>query len=195
MNKTPGLTCGECGAAIRHDESQGRQPCPSCGSLVRHLAIVGNGGIQFSGSARTVAVTYAEALLDSAQRWLEEGEPSVAIIVLHTAVEVATSRAISITLRARGLGEIDDAIRHLVQSYDITNRRVRKLYEALTGDNVASEPFWAALVQSANRRNAAVHKGERFTQENAEEGLAAARALVSHLLSSGRGLGTPPDAA
>jgi hypothetical protein len=195
MPDNAGVTCGQCGKPILRDEREGRQPCPHCGSLVRSFSMVMSGGIRVSGSADIKFIPYAEALIDSAQRWIDANEPSMAIIVLHTAVEVATSRVLSIGLRSKGMADLDEAIGHLVQSYNITNERIRKLYQAVTKDDVTKRPFWGDLVESARRRNGVVHRGERFRRQDAEGGLHAARDLVSHLLVVEKQFGTPWHAA
>jgi hypothetical protein len=64
---------------------------------------------------------------------------------------------------------------------NLANDRVRSLYNAVTGNEIQQQPFWAAFMQSATRRNQAVHEGRILTKAEAEASLKAASALIAFL--------------
>ena len=86
----PHVTCGNCGTPIPEapslDPAQ-RQPCPQCGSRARSREYAPTGGIVVSTgvSAATSFTTYPQALLDTAQRCVEQEEYSAAVAVAHMA--------------------------------------------------------------------------------------------------------------
>ena len=55
-----------------------------------------------------------------------------------------------------------------LNGYSLANNRVRKLYTALTGDQVEKASFWQAFKTSAERRNKIVHSTIPVTKPNAE---------------------------
>jgi hypothetical protein len=69
----------------------------------------------------------------------------------------------------------------LLSGYNLANPRIRKLYTALTGDDLANAPFWQAFKASAERRNKIVHSSVAVTKADAEESHLATNALVVHL--------------
>jgi len=74
-----------------------------------------------------------------------------------------------------------DPVLKLLNGYNITNDRIRGVYAALTSDDVTRLPEWEELKRSAARRNKVAHEGRFVTQQEAEQSLRAATALVKHL--------------
>jgi hypothetical protein len=69
----------------------------------------------------------------------------------------------------------------LLPGYNLANDRVRKLYNAVTGDQIQTQSFWQAFKESATRRNQAVHNGRIATKAEAEASFKAASDLVAYL--------------
>jgi hypothetical protein len=68
-----------------------------------------------------------------------------------------------------------------LNGYNLGNDRIRKLYTALTGDDVHKSAFWPKFKDSAKRRNATIHAGVRVSKTEAEESCNAASNLLAHL--------------
>ena len=60
-------------------------------------------------------------------------------------------------------------------------KRNRNLYNALSGRMIYEQPFWQAFTDSAQRRNAAVHRGASVAKEEAEDTQRVATELVAYL--------------
>lgn len=95
--------------------------------------------------------------------------------------EVAVERSLSAAFAAKGLQYLEDPVLDFLNGYNLGNDRNRKLYTALTNDNIEQKPFWPAFKESATRRNNIVHGGAVVGQVEAEGSYQAARALVAHL--------------
>lgn len=63
----------------------------------------------------------------------------MAVVVAHTACEVAVERVISQAFAQSNIPQIADAVDSLLSSYNISNAKVRALFDALTGQKVAIE--------------------------------------------------------
>ena len=68
-----------------------------------------------------------------------------------------------------------------LSGYNLANNRIRKLYTALTGDEIQNQPFWQKYAESATRRNRIIHQGATVGKAEAEESLKTASDLVRHL--------------
>lgn len=101
--------------------------------------------------------TYPRKLLSVARQLIEQGQPSIAVIVAHMACEVATERRLSEAFVTTGVQHLKDAVTEFLNGYSLYNRKNRKLYEALTRDKVAQTPFWPNFKKSAKRRNDIIH--------------------------------------
>jgi hypothetical protein len=126
-------------------------------------------------------LTYPEWLLESATRLLNEGQHEVAIVTSVMACEIAAEQAFASAFLNRGLGYLEAEVSELLNGYNLGNVRIRKLYNALTGDTIEQQQFWQAYVEATQRRNAAIHRGKRFNKPEAELSKNAAAALVSYL--------------
>jgi hypothetical protein len=126
-------------------------------------------------------LTYPQRLLTLAQRLIDEGEYSVSIVVSHIACEIATDRSFTEAFRARGIEDLEEPIEKLFSGNNLGNDKTRKLYTALTGDEIQNQPFWQRFTDSAKRRNSISHNGVAYEQTEADQSLAVAKAFVAHL--------------
>jgi hypothetical protein len=175
------IFCKNCGASLTTEQSE--MPCPRCGSSERNYAIqVPAGDSVIIGESPTVSVVwYPDALLTAAQELVQTGQYSIAMVVAHMACEISVEQVISGAFTARGIEYLEDSVTNLLPSYNVSNDRVRSLYNAVTGDQIEKQSFWQNFKESAKRRNEAVHKGRRISKDEAEASLTAATELVTHL--------------
>jgi hypothetical protein len=125
--------------------------------------------------------THPQKLLRAARRFIDDGEFGMAVVVAHTACEIATERSLSEAFASKGIPYLAEPITELFISMNLGNPRLRKLYTALSGDDVATQGFWQHFKASADRRNAVVHNGVEPGKSQAEASYKAAVGLVTHL--------------
>jgi hypothetical protein len=184
--------CKNCGAAVTGEAASGdpaqRNPCPHCGSLARNYTLHASGGLYniVGGITDLLLITYPEALLATAQDLIAKGEFSIAVVVAHMACEIGAERVLSRAFTTKGIGYLEESVEELLPGYNLANYRVRKLYNAVTGDQIQTQPFWQAFKESATRRNQAVHKGRMATKAEAETSFKAASDLVAYLKEIGK---------
>ena len=126
-------------------------------------------------------LTYPRRLLTIGRSLIDQGEPSIAVVVAHMACEVATERRLSEAFVTKGVQYLKDAVTGSFSGYSLRNNRIRGLYIALTGDKVQLTPFWSKFKNSAKRRNRIIHEGHTVGATEAEESYKAASDLLTHL--------------
>ena len=176
--------CGNCGEPIYNEDSSNRTPCPNCGSMKRKYSLKVSATVSVSISVDATTITYAQSFLDTAGDWIDGTVNelySMAIIVCHAACEIATERAFDRAFGGLSNDSLETILRKRIERKNIDNEEVRKLFDALTGGDLASEPFWPRYMDSVERRNAVAHRAKLFTQDEARETHKAATALVNHL--------------
>lgn len=179
------IFCGKCGKPITGELPSGepaqRQPCPQCGSLARSFDIQVSESFTLSGSVTARVITYPERLLTTAKNLIDNDEFSIAVVVAHIACEISTERAISKAFAAKGLEYLEESVEDLLPGYNLSNERVRNIYNALKGDEIQQQSFWQAFKQSATLRNKVIHQGKIATQSEAEVSVKAAGELIAYL--------------
>jgi hypothetical protein len=176
-----GSICEQCGELIgesRRDEPAQWKPCPKCGSTSRTFPVhtdataQGEHGTAIHADATVQvqpAAYYPQMLLNLAQRLIDEGQFSIAVVVAHMACEIATERS------------LEGSVTEVLNGYNLASDRIRKRYTELTGDKVQHAAFWGSFKRSANRRNNIIHQGVIVEKTEAEESHKAATDLVAHL--------------
>src|SRR5262249_41237884 len=124
---------------------------------------------------------YPRNLLSVARTLIDEGRFSIAVIVAHMACEIATERSLAEAFAIKELQYLEASVDDLINGYNLANDRIRKLYTALTGDEVQTAAFWQNFKESAQRRNKIIHGGTIVGKTEAEEAYEAATAFVAHL--------------
>lgn len=114
-----------------------------------------------------------------------EDEPrGPSLVLAQAAVEVAMETATDFALQLR---EVHDPLREWVGttvfSWSPTNKRVQALWTALTGDRITAAPGWAAYKQGTELRHAFVHRMAAVPRDQAEEFIAAAEQVVTHIVN------------
>jgi hypothetical protein len=182
MNVTGWDKCGHCDELIEPGAvGDAREPCPKCGSLARRISLEAQLHASATITADLTVVTYPQDLLTLAEELAQGPRPELAVVVAHIAAEIAVERSFTEAFAARNIQDLEEPTTEFFQSFNLANDRVRALYTALTGDQVAQQPFWCKFKESSTRRNRAVHGGKRCSSAEARETLAATRALVTHL--------------
>jgi len=140
--------CGQCGERIlepRSDDSAQRRPCAKCGSFTRRIVAQQRFQLEILASVTTAAIARLEVvescpgiLLKLARSLVSEGEDryGIAVVVAHMACEIATERLLSNTLSQKGLDYLKEAVMESINGYNLANPKIRRLYTALTGDDV-----------------------------------------------------------
>jgi len=137
--------------------------------------------VKITPRADATVITYPQRLLDVAKGLIDAKQYSMAVVVAHIACEVAADRAFTKAFAAKGIEDLEEPIGAYFSGAAITYDRNRKLYTALTGDEIQKEPFWETFTRSVKRRNGIAHKAEIVGEPEAEESLAVATAFVAHL--------------
>lgn len=165
-----------------HPLATDRSPCPTCGSVARSYTYkTTQGGIQISGQATVGFVTYPQTLLRLAAQLLNDGEPSVAVVVALMGAEIAGDRSLSEAFDERGIAELEEVISAFISGSVLANDRARKLLGELTGIDITVQPFWQDYVESAKLRNKISHKGLIATPDQATRAIEACSAIVKFL--------------
>ena len=140
------------------------------------------GRFNLTGHEATLhVITYPQKLLSLAQSLIDSGEYSVSIVVAHMACEVAVDRTFTEAYKVKGIEYLEKSIESFLPSNNLGNDGVRKLYTALTGDEIQKQPFWQRFTDSAKRRNNISHNGATYEKPEAETSLAVAKDFVKHL--------------
>jgi hypothetical protein len=126
-------------------------------------------------------VRYSETLLAKAKELISGGDYSIATVVAHMACEISAERAISAAFAATGIEYLEGPVMAFFNGHNLATERNRDLYVALAGKRVQDQPFWQAFMESATRRNAAVHKSRIITKAEAEASHKAASEFVAYL--------------
>ena len=133
-------------------------------------------------SRTTLTITLLEdTLLLKAQELIAKGDKDdfrIAVVVAHMAGEISAERAILRAFAARGIEYLDD---DNFSNFNLANKRLCNLYNAVTGRQIHKQPFFATFKKSAKRRNEVVHKGTPVTKADAAASYKAVRDLVTYL--------------
>lgn len=134
-------------------------------------------------------------LLRSARRLAEAHETQAAVILAQTASEVQVERAVA-ALSRRDLGEgADEVLSAYLRPYAMhpQNKRLRELWEHLSGDTaLTQQPFWALLGEHYRRRNSVAHRGGDASYEEANESIGVVLELMEHMEAVMARLFPPP---
>ncbi len=176
--------CGNCGETLAEPADtpvEKRQPCPKCGSTRRNFAVELKASVTATATVSATLTTYPSALLAIAQSLIDQGHFNIAIVTTHMACEVAAERALDAAYAAKGLQQLGEAVDGLMNGSNLANERHRRLYNALTGIQLETQPFWQRFKTASEKRNSIVHKGGHANKSEAESALAAAKDLITHL--------------
>jgi hypothetical protein len=179
-----------CGEPVLGDDAL-LKPCPKCGRPIvfSDTPILNDalGSNEALANLQTEILPYARELMDLATRLIDEGRYSLAVILVHTACEVATGQLISNAFDSGGARHLKQWVIGLRRGNNLANRQIRELYKALTGDDVVTGvgAEWSSFTASSTLRNNIIHEGKTASETDAKASHRAASALLRHL-ESGR---------
>jgi hypothetical protein len=179
------VNCGQCGEPII-DESPGgdptaRKPCPKCGSRTRKFGVQQHFTAAGTVTVDATVITYPQNLLALARMLIDEGRYGISVVVAHMACEVAAERSLTEAFLNRGIPDLEDPVTDLLNGYNLAREQNRKLYTALTGDDIQKKRFWQKFKESASRRNKIIHNSAIVGKIEAEDSFNAASGIVAHL--------------
>lgn len=173
--------CSDCGELLEPDTLSGpRMPCPNCGSMARKISLQMYDHIHLS--ARDVR--YENELLQEAHELLTMNKFGAAIVVAHSACEVAVDLRIREEWDHRGLADLQGEVPRRFNGHNLGNEQVRTIFNALTETRVEDQPFWSGFERSSRLRNKIVHQGKQATKEDAQTAIEAADGLIAYVIPS-----------
>lgn len=146
----------------------------------------GPADMNFGSSPAVLLLTLASQHLLAHARTLAvrtEGEfHQMAVVFAHAACELHTEWGINQLLNARP----DKTLTALVLPAErdvasLDNRRVRRVYSALTGDNPTESDWWTEWMESRQDRHDVAHKGAQMIRAKADKAIALADRYIKHL--------------
>ena len=124
---------------------------------------------------------YPSQLLHAARQMMITGRREVSVVTAQMACEVCAERVISTYFRSRKVQFLEDAVEDLLPSYNLANDKVRRIYIALTQDQIQQQYFWSEYKTMVSIRNKAVHAGVRIQESQAQMVARIAASVVKHL--------------
>ena len=124
---------------------------------------------------------YPSQLLHAARQMMVTGRHEVAVVTAQMACEVCAERVISTYFRFREVEFLEDSVEDLLPSYNLANDKVRRIYVALTQDQIHQQYFWSEYKTMVSIRNKAVHAGVRIQESQAQMVSRIATSVVKHL--------------
>jgi hypothetical protein len=97
------------------------------------------------------------------------------------AAEIAVEGCLSKSFTSLGIPHLEGPISDFFNGYNLANDRIRKLFVAMTGDQIEKQSFWQEFKESATRRNKIVHEGKSVGEPEALSSLDAVTELLRHL--------------
>ena len=124
-------------------------------------------------------------LMDSARRLADEGSHEIAVVTAQMAAEIVSEQVLTALLGTSKMGDsVEAAVDGLLRTYALTGQGTRRLYVALSGDQIGQAGFWPAYDEHVKRRHGAVHGGKRVDAKGAQASIRAVEALIEHLLTA-----------
>jgi len=150
-------------------------------STANTLLVQVEDGVRASETVQAEVITYPQQLLNFARKLIDDGQFSIAAVVCHIACEIATERSLSEAFARKCIQDLKEPVVDLLNGYNLSNEKTRKLYAVLTGDEIQQKPFWQKFKESATRRNKIIHGGTVVDKVKAEDSFRAATDFIAHL--------------
>jgi len=157
------------------------------------------------GTTRTwtpVPPPYHQAFLEAVGRLIVDGARDhmsyqLAVVLAQAACEVLVEQLLDAQISKVQPESVRDWIADRAKHRnDLSDERDRKLYSALTGDEInAGKGFWQEYTKHGKRRHDVVHAGKAISKEEAMHSYDTVRRVVAHLLEVQRRLTNPDDAS
>jgi hypothetical protein len=126
-----------------------------------------------------------QRLLEVAEQFLANNEPTVAVVMAQSACEVILQRAVQQVFARKGVGDIGEVVLTRVGSFTLKESDSRRFYKALTKDDDVTDNkkngFWLDYQAMVELRNKIVHQGIRAQLDEAITSVEAAKKFVAHV--------------
>ena len=176
------VSCMDCGAIELDTHTE---PCPQCGSTRLNTTLSPDPIVVTVHvlSPELIITEYHEVLLSFASNLIDQGQYSFAIVLAHTACELAVEQVFNKLFEDRKLTDFREFIMPGRLSYNISANDIKERYNKLANDNIQSDKnaFWKPFTDSVKRRKGIVHHGKMFGREDAEKSLKAIKCLIKYL--------------
>jgi hypothetical protein len=135
-----------------------------------------------SGRARPtgVFISIDRDLIPTARKLVRDEHPASAVVAAHAATEVVSEFIMGVLLSERGVPELERPLSKLAR-FHLTNDNVRRVYEALSGDDLGSTELWNRFMEHKKRRDGAAHAGVSVSLEEASQSVEVCDELIRHL--------------
>jgi len=177
--------CENCGVVIVRETPNGnsiqQKLCPQCRLSARTPSPEVHPTIHLTGSAKLTFATYPQTLLATCESLINDGHYGISVVVAQVACEVSVERALSAAFKSKKLQYLEEPMLGFLNGYNLGNDRIRKLYTALTSDNIEHQSFWSAFKKSVVLRNKIAHNGKIASEQEARDSYKAASAFITHL--------------
>jgi hypothetical protein len=122
-------------------------------------------------------------LFAAARSMVDEEQYGPAVVIAQAAVEIGMGRAISYGLSA---GKASDALQTWIEKSTVgtwtpANKRVQRLWQALTEDAVTAADGWEAYKVGLSLRHGFVHRAKDVPEDGAKQFIDAAEKIVAHI--------------
>ena len=152
-----------------------------------------HGGLSSGSGSEQVGMTPMNRLLmfdpssgeffQIAENLYDQGNYLYSVVAAQTAFELYMEGVFEYVLHLRSTVEIGKAIGDLIRSYNLNDRKTRRLWESFTGHRVTKDALvWEAYQDHLERRHKLVHRGEFVvTKDKAAASLKAVDALATQI--------------
>jgi hypothetical protein len=135
----------------------------------------------------SILTPWSLQLIAYARQIQREGQHSFAVVLAHAACEWATEDALRSLLNRKGLD--DDVVAPILRVFtatSLTDKRVRKLFTAMTGARPGEQKWWKDFDESRTLRHRVAHRGFAATPDQALEALSLAEACVRYIAEAAK---------
>lgn len=148
-------------------------------AATQYVSSVSLGDVMVSG--KVTCSTYSQKLIEDAEKQTAAGEHGLAVILAAMACEVAVNISFTQSFEDQGVQHLEKVVRDFINGYSLSSDKKRKLFETMTGKDLASKPWWGKYKQTTKKRNDIVHEGARATADEAKSAIAAATDMAKEL--------------
>lgn len=125
-----------------------------------------------------------ETLIGMANDALGRKEYELSVILTTAASEILTERAFRLLFSFKDIEYLYDAVIQRHWYNNITNKNSRKLYSALSKDDISkSFKGWSEFKKHYKRRHEIVHRGEIIGKEDARKSYKVVTEYIKHIES------------
>jgi hypothetical protein len=168
------VTCTDCGAP----KDEQNVPCPKCDSERTTIHASASSQSMSSGRAVATVIPYSDTLPKKSKELIDNRDFNIAVVVALMACEIRVKITVTLIVAKKKLEYPQDAI---FDNFSLVSDRTKKIFNALTSEQVQQAPFWTKFKESVELRNKTVHRGRAVTKVQADDAYRAASDLLTYL--------------